>query len=125
MIVYRGIIIENSISTVTLGKLKSYVVRTYYHLLDKKYATNIMIVVIPETELEYVLDLIKSSIYTSYYAHFVYNDIMYVVFCGEVCKLTRYDISSIEFCKSRGREHGIDDNLMKFELMFERDHPND
>lgn len=125
MINYRGIIIESSISTETVNKLKPYIIRTYYHLLDKKYDTNIIIAAVPENELENILSAIKNSILNSYYAHFIHRDVMYVVFRGEICKITRHDTNSIEFCKSRGKKHYISDNLMKFEYMFEKDHPNE
>lgn len=122
---YRGIIIENSVSDDVLRILNPYVVNVHYHRLDNKYDTNILIVLVPENQLLNILNRIKDNIKISYYAHFVFKNTMYVVFSNEICKLHRRDLDSIEFCKSRGRAHNIDNHLMKFEQMFEKDHPNE
>lgn len=75
-------------------------------------------------EAQAAIDLAKRLRAPGYYAHIVRGDSMVVVFPKAVFLFTRGDQETIDKCREYGRTLAISDDQMQFELMFDRDHPD-
>lgn len=122
---FRGIIIEESINEEVLKKLKKFTDIEYKHLLNHQDDTTILRVLLKETD---IIDLIPELLYAIknnlFYLHFTDGKTMWIIFKGCVVKVKKNDALSIVRCRKIGELYGIDSELMKFEEMFEEDHPN-
>lgn len=122
---FRGIIIEESINLETLRKLKKFADIEYKHLLNHQDYTTILRVLLEETDIinlmPELLGAIKSNLF---YLHFTDGETMWVVFKSCVVNIEKNDSMGVARCRKIGELYGIDPELMKFEEMFEEDHPN-
>lgn len=122
---FRGIIIEESINFETLKKLKKFTDVEYKHFLNKQDETTILRVLLEQTEL---IDLIPELLYAInnnlFYMHFTDGETMWVIFRSCIVNINRNDATGATRCRKIGELYGINPKLMKFEEMFEEDHPN-
>lgn len=122
---FRGIIIEESINCEILKKLKEFADIEYRHLLNHQDDTTILRVLLDEND---IISLIPELLYAIksnlFYLHFTDGKTMWVIFKGRVIKIAKNDRLSVIRCRQIGELYGINPELMKFEEMFEEDHPN-
>lgn len=122
---FRGIIIEESINYEVLRKLKEFTDIEYKHLLNHQDETTILRVVLNETDIINLIPELLCAIKNNlFYLHFTDGEMMWVIFKGCVVKIKKKEVSSIVRCRKIGELFGINPELMKFEEMFEEDHPN-
>ena len=123
---YRGIIIEESVDSEILSMLKQFTESEYAHMLQHNDKVTILRVSISEPNL---LQLMPKFLYAinqdCFYFHFTDGEIMWVVFKGCIMRINKGNCEEISRCRKVGELYSISAELMKFEEMFERDHPND
>lgn len=124
--VYKGVIIKESLNEFDQQKINKFVIGNHTHLLDKREPCTILYLSVPWKELAGLCDSISKCLKPNgYYIHFVMGDRMVVCFPNRIFSFERDDIKTIEKCRAFGRKIFISDRLMKFELLFNKEHPND
>lgn len=124
--IYRGVIIKESLNAYLLYEIKKYITSSHTHFLDKRELCTIFNVNISWNELHGLCKKISINIKPfGYYAHFISRDKMLVCFPNKIFSFKRGDAITIEECREFGRKLGIKDKLMKFELLFDVEHPNE
>lgn len=124
---YKGIIIEESIKDDELLKdLQEMTIEKYGHKLNNEIDTTIYKVEIDDERIDEISNRISKSILPSgFYVHFLYNDKMIVVYPNKIFKIEKGNKKEIEECIDYGISIEIEKKMLKFDEMFEKDHPND
>ncbi|MBD5549302.1 MAG: hypothetical protein HDQ97_18280 [Lachnospiraceae bacterium] len=122
----KGLVIAESISSDFRVKLNDYIDCQYPHLLNHINSVTILRLEIKFEEFKNIaLEIAEEICDDKYYAHFIFDDSMYVIYRKIVVKLNMYDDKMIRECQFIGMKKGIDMELMKFSELFFKDHPND
>jgi hypothetical protein len=121
----RGLIIRESLRTRRLPLIiRDRVDKCYSHLLGGERPVEVIVVRVPEMALASAsFALADELLPQGFYAHFVTSDRIIVVFPHCISIVIRGDSESTERAKQIGRSFGISDSQMKFQAMFEEDHP--
>lgn len=125
----KGLIIRESLIGNNLpNNLCHFVNNEYNHQLegDKSPPVKIYVLMVPKSNISDVsIQLAKQLVPKFYYAHFIVEDVLHVIFPNTVCLVNRNDRLSAEQCRVIGRIFDIPDEQMPFEHLFDDDHPND
>lgn len=123
---FRGLIIKESLKDFDDKPFQAYVVHKYRHLMDKKFEIEIQELSVPDDEIFTVADeASKRLLPQKFYAHFLNPPEMIVAYPNTIVRVYRNDAESVKLCKKIGCLFGIENRLMKYDEMFEKDHPND
>lgn len=124
---YYGIVIKESIvDNDLLEKIKSLSINTYPHKLNGVLDTIIYKLKLNETLVnEISTEISKNLLPNKYYVHFVSGNEMIVIYPNKIYKFNSDEVDTIDKCKKYGEGIGIDKNMMKFNEMFKKDHPNE
>lgn len=122
----KGIIIGESLSERLPEFLLDKVKTNYEHLLGGTQKVKIMILEIEEELLlQSIYVLSRIILPNGFYCHFVKSNEMYVIFNNCICIMEKNNPHAFNQCREIGRLYNIPDNQMRFEEMFEKDHPNE
>jgi hypothetical protein len=135
----RGIVIRQSMVGETLPDvlmqfvvgetlpdvLMQFVVDKHTHLLGGTELVDVLVLQCSDYELLPLLTVVAQQIKPNrYYAHFIYGSIMYVVFPLCIVLVSRNDKITAQQARVIGSIFGIPAEQMKFEQLFEVDHPD-
>lgn len=125
MKVYRGMLIKESFHDAKFPDgAVPHVTETYSYNLDGVIPVTIAKLTIPSDLVQEVSwEISKSLLPSKYYAHFVSEQDLMVSFPNTVVRVIRDELQTSENARKVGRLFDIPDHQMKFELMFEQDHP--
>lgn len=123
----RGLVLRQSLLAEELpNSLRHFVVNTHDHLLGGKKSVEVLILECEGTQLLSLVDKLSRMIKKSgFYAHFIVaSSLMYVVFPFCIVSIQRDNPATAELARKVGALFNIPQNEMKFEQLFEVDHPN-
>ena len=122
----RGIVLRQSLQTKVLPEeITRWVADKHAHLLSGKDEVEVLVLLCPCQDLWQLLSTLARQLKpTRYYAHIVSGDTMYVVFSSCIVQLARGDQVMAQRAREIGAVYGVPDVEMKFEQLFEVDHPN-
>lgn len=121
----KGIIIKESLPEKVNAVLSKYVVKSYPHLLGGEEVVTILKLDMQYDDFLKVSSLIFHNLVdVLYYAHFIFDEHMYVIFQNAMLLIDEGNMEQVEVCKKVGMLKGINPKLMKFDEMFKVDHPN-
>jgi hypothetical protein len=122
----RGLVIRQSmVGEVLPEMLTQFVVAEHAHLLGGTEPVDVLVLECRDCELWPLLEVVAQQMKPSrYYAHFVSGSIMYVVFPSCIVLVSRNDKATAQRAREIGSIFSIPDERMKFEQLFEMDHPN-
>lgn len=122
----RGIVLRQSLQTEVLPEeITRWVADEHAHLLSGKDAVDVLVLLCPYQDLCQLLATLARQLKpTRYYAHFVSGDTMYVVFPSCIVLVARGDEVMAQRARDIGAVYRVPDVEMKFEQLFEVDHPN-
>lgn len=120
----RGMIIKESITDLQLlSHPLLTIVERYPMRMDGKYAIEIVIVDILEEELLTVLSLVSLGLLPmKFYAHFVADDLMYVVYPSTISVVKRGDEESTRQCIEIGAIFDVPASQLPIKKMFNFGH---
>lgn len=102
-----------------------YITDKHRHWLGGSRLTTVICLDMPVDALEAFVQWAASELrLRGYYAHAVAGDHLWVVFPGKVHTVNRGDTQRFEEMRNYGESMGIPRSQMRFEGLFERDHPN-
>ena len=121
-----GIVIKESITNeLLLCKLKQSAISIYPHRLNGLINTTILKLEIPTIEVDAIgAEISKNILPNGFYAHFVINNDIMVIYPNRIFKFSMDQLTTINDCISYGESIGIKKELMQFDKMLYRDHPN-
>jgi len=122
--VIRGLVIDESFTGDAVPvALKRYAVRTYpFHLNGAPI--HITELRLPEDVCPAaLLEIAEALAPERYYAHFVRDDTLYVIFPGVICSIKQGHATAMRIAKMIGCEFRIPVEQMPFEGLFTDDHP--
>jgi len=123
---FKGLIIKESLKDLNTKPYEQYIVHKYRHLMDSQFDIEIHELNVPDNDvLEVAYDVSKRLLPMRFYAHFLKNPEMLVAYPNVVVRIDCEDKESIKVAQKVGHLFGIKKRLMKYDEMFERDHPND
>ena len=124
---YSGIVIKESIvNDSLLEEIESLAIDIYPHKLNGVLDTTIYKLELDESLInEMSLKISENLLPKEYYVHFISGNEMIVIYPNRIYKFDSEETDVIAECKKYGKSIGIDANMMKFDEMFRRDHPND
>lgn len=124
--VYRGLVLRESLVASELPQsLLQFVETEYAYFLDGERPVTVIRLQIPAPDLvpaawEMALALIPQH----YFANFIGTDDMLVAFPGALVRVLCNTPSTAELARSMGHQFSIPNQQMRFEAMFEHDHPH-
>lgn len=123
---YRGIVLKESLRKGRLPNgAKRWLVKTYPYLLDGRMPMTVFRLSVPAAAVSDVARLLSRQLHPAgYFAQLTGDDEMLVVFPGRTLAVARGCAASAGAARAVGAELGIPPHQMRFELMFENDHPN-
>lgn len=123
---YRGIVLKESLLDDVLPVGLQPMVRTQYcHWLDGKIPTTVYKLAVPSVVVVAVAGILAGCLRREkYFAQLTGDDTMLVIFPGQWLVVRKDSPDSAESARAVGREFGIPDHQMRFEAMFDNDHPN-
>lgn len=123
----KGLVILESLwDCVIPSELVPLVTDRYAHQLEGAGRVEILVLQVAESDLLSAAVLLsKHLVAEKYYAHFVWEKTLCVVFPHIICFALKENEATIEHSKSVGRMFNVPDEQMPFEAMFEVDHPNE
>ena len=124
---YRGIVLKESLLTCELPLLvRSYLEDTYPYRLDGKVPMTVFKLRVPVAQSEEVADKISRALRPErFFSQLTGEADMLVVFPAAWIRVIKGRPDTAEAARTYGVEHGIPRHQMRFEEMFERDHPNE
>lgn len=124
---YNGIIISESITDNKLiEEISKKAIQKYAHKLNNEIDTTIYNIELDDDEvLDFSKRISKGILPNGFYVHFVCEDEMIVIYPNKIFSINRNNLSEIENCILYGENLGINRKMLKFDEMFEKDHPND
>lgn len=124
---YRGIVLKESLLTCELPLLvRSYLEDTYPYRLDGKVPMTVFKLRVPVAQSEEVADKIARALRPErFFSQLTGEADMLVVFPAAWIRVIKGRPDTAEAARTYGVEHGIPRHQMRFEEMFERDHPNE
>lgn len=122
---YRGILIKESFHAAKFPDcVVPYVTETYTYNLDGAIPVTIAKLMIPSALVQEISwEVSKSLLPSKYYAHFICEQELMVAFPNTVVRVLRDELPTSEKARGIGRLFDIPDHQMKFELLFDQDHP--
>jgi hypothetical protein len=122
----RGLLLRESLKSGQVPDAwQGYVTHRYTHLLGGVEPVEVVVLMLPPAELSDTCMSIAMALKpTRYYAHFVTDSCLYVIFPYSINIVPREDAGAAERCRQVGTMFGIPLEQMKFEALFEVDHPN-
>lgn len=122
----RGLVLRQSLQQEVLPEeIATWVADEHMHLLSGEDAVDVLVLLCPHQDLWPLLTTLARQMKpTCYYAHFVSGDTMYVVFPSCIVLVMRGDNVTAQRARDIGAVFGVRDVEMKFEQLFEVDHPN-
>lgn len=125
MTVYRGILIKESFhaNQFPTGVL-SHITEKYPYKLDGILPVTVAKLIIPSALIHEVSwEVAKNLLPSRYYAHFVSEEDLMVAFPNIMVRVLRDELQTSVNARKIGRLFDIPDHQMKFELLFDQDHP--
>ena len=124
---YRGIILKESLLTGELPlQVRSYLEDTYPYRLDGQVPMTVFKLRVPVAQSEEVADKIARALRPErFFSQLTGEADMLVVFPAAWIRVIKGRPDTAEAARTYGVEHGIPRHQMRFEEMFERDHPNE
>lgn len=120
---FRLILIDESISEVSVPK--ALLVAQYKHNLATAGTITISIYMVPWSDIFGLMGQICQGLARkSFYAHAVADDLMIVAFPNVIYLVHRDQPDTAIEARIIGRKFGIPDEQMRFEELFDCDHPN-
>lgn len=125
MKVYRGILIKESFHAAQFpAGVVTHVTETYSYKLDGTIPVTVAKLIIPTALIHEVSwEVAKNLLPSKYYAHFVCEHELMVSFPNAVVQVLRDELQTSENARKVGRLFDIPNHQMKFELLFDQDHP--
>lgn len=122
----RGLVVRQSLVSSELPEtLTRFVTNEHTHLLSGTEPVDIVVLQCREDELWPLLTVLARQLKpTRYFAHFISGSTMYVVFPSCIVLVSRNDQATAKRAREIGAIFGIPNMEMKFEQMFELDHPD-
>lgn len=123
---WRGIVLQESLVGRKLPEsCRGLQARRYPHLLSGVTPVEIIELVVPNGIVREIALELSSALEThGFYAHLLDGHRMLVVLPGEVLLVRRGDRATELAAQAAGRKYGIPMAQMRFEDMFEVDHPD-
>lgn len=123
--VYRGILIKESFHGAQFPSgIAQCVKETYPYRLDGVTPVTIAKLEIPSELVHQIAwEVAKKLLPTAFYSHFVFQHILIVAFPNTVVRVHRDNLETAKNARKVGRIFNIPDHQMKFELLFDEDHP--
>ena len=120
----RGLVIDESLNGKTVPEaLARYTIRSYPFLLNGT-PLHITVLRVPMDQLPAVLlALSEALVPEQFYAHFIFGDILYVIFPGVICSIRRGDEGAIQTAETIGIMFRVPMEQMPFARLFTDDHP--
>ena len=124
--VYRGLVLRESLMAGKLPRsLLRFVETEYAYHLDGERPVTVIRLQVPAPDIvpaawEVSLALLPRH----YFANFIGTDDMLVAFPSALVRVLRNTPSTAELARSVGHHFSIPDHQMRFEAMFEQDHPH-
>lgn len=125
MEIYRGILIRESFHDAKFPDgAVPHITETYSYNLDGVIPVTIAKLTIPSDLVQEVAwEVSKQLLPSKYYAHFVSEQDLMVSFPNAVVRVLRDELQTSENARKVGHLFDIPDYQMKFELLFDQDHP--
>ena len=123
---YRGIVLKESlISGVLPPDARKCLVEEYPYALDGKEPMTVFRLIVPAEEADVVAESLAQSLLTEkFFAQLTGTRKMLIVFPGKCVTVLRDCPETAATARLLGNQFGIPDYQMKFERMFDNDHPN-
>lgn len=123
---YRGIILKESLlEEVFPEELKPFVELTYPYMLDGIHPMTVYRLGVPEDKVNWLAWLLAGKLKPElYFAQISSADTIMVVFPHTLVKVQRELPLTSTIARTIGKCFGIQAHQMKFEEMFDKDHPN-
>lgn len=123
---FRGIVLQESLQGAQLPpSLQESVIASYTHLLDGVVPTTVLKLEVPASCVDDVANQLANCLLPQrYFAQLTGQSVMYIVFPGCWYQIGKGERESAEMARVAGEALGIPRHQMRFEEMFEHDHPN-
>lgn len=123
--IYRGLVLRESIVASKLPQsLLQFVETENAYLLDGERPVTVIRLQIPAPDIVSVAWEVSLSLLPQhYFANFIGTDDMLVAFPSALVRVLRDTPSTAELARGIGRHFSIPDHQMRFDAMFEEDHP--
>ena len=123
---YRGIVLKESlIDGVLPPAARRYLVVEYPYALDGKEPMTVFRLTVPAEAALVVAENLSHSLLTEkFFAQLTGRSEMLIVFPGKYVTVLRDRPETASTARLLGNQFGIPDYQMKFEKMFDNDHPN-
>lgn len=123
---YRGIILKESLLDETIPEeLQPFVETNYPYMLDGIMPMTVYKLGIPEEKLNSLAWILAKKLKPElFFAHFSTKETIIVVFPHTLTKVQREFPITSTIARTIGKCFGIKANQMRFEEMFDKDHPN-
>ncbi len=123
---FRGIILKESLVEEVLPKeLNPFLELTYPYLLDGAISMTVYKLCVPEAKVNSLAWLLAEKLKPKqFFAQFSSTDTIIVVFPYTLVEVQREVPHTSMIARTVGESFGILTHQMRFEEMFDRDHPN-
>ncbi|MCZ7601629.1 MAG: hypothetical protein M5R37_02120 [Melioribacteraceae bacterium] len=123
----KGIIIKESLKDNIIPYEDAIGIQLEYeHLLGGTEKVHVIRTETPNDILDQVIGELSKAIRSyGFYCHFVDDPFIHVVFHNCVYTIEKGNKDTFVKCREIGKIFGIPEEQMKFEKMFEKDHPNE
>ena len=123
---YRGIILKESLKNQTLPRIaRHYLDAEYPYMLDGECKMSVFRLIIPARQIRVVVEELSYALKPEkFFAQFTGEYVMFVVFPGVWVTILKDQPEMASAARLLGAQFGIPEHQMKFEEMFEKDHPN-
>lgn len=116
---WRGVIIEESLSDLTLLNRVAIVATVKRSLEgDKDSSLRFHKVEVSELRVETVIQMARATIKPGWYIHLVNANVMKVIFLGRVFEIHAGDINKFEEVRKYGMRHGIKEEQLGLEHLM-------
>jgi hypothetical protein len=118
---WRGVIIEESLSDLTLLN-RVIIVGTVNRALEGGEDSSLRFhkVGVPESQLETLIQIARARIKSGWYIHLVNADVMKVIFSGRVFEIHAGDTDKFEEVRRYGMRQGIKEEQLGLEHLMDR-----
>ena len=123
----RGLVLLQSLKNeMLLEALRPMMVDQHQYLLGGVMLVDVLVLSIQKESLHEALFTVAGILKAqSYYAHFIDGDYLYIVYPHCVCRMIRNDREAERYCQRIGRNLSIPETQMRFNDLFDKDHPNE
>lgn len=124
-VAFRGIVLKESLVGGLPPAARPYLIDSYPYRLDGEIEMTVLKLNVPSPAVTEVARALSAGLRRpGYFAQLTGPEEMIVVFPGRTVTVVRSDAASAEAAREIGATYDIPYRQMKFEGMFENDHPN-